>query len=105
MRICKTTKKHTNTAMRIVGLDGNKRFQRPQEGYVRAVDVLHQFGIELLAIADSHLFDRDSGKVVIDIAMTNPKCAFSPIALTNAVLVVSFQKLRENNYEVIAYIS
>jgi hypothetical protein len=87
-----------------VGLDGNGRFRKPEEGYSKAVDVLGKYGIELDGIPDSHRFKGDKGSVTVDLAWSNKEDPFSPVSM-NSMLAVSFYKLEDNRFEVLAYIT
>jgi hypothetical protein len=90
--------------MKKVGLDGNGRFRKPEEGYSKAVDVLSKYGIELDGIPDSHRFKGDKGSVSVDLAWSNKEDPFSPVSM-NSMLAVSFYKLENDKYEVLAYVT
>jgi hypothetical protein len=106
-RIDTRFREQVNTALMRAGLDGNGRFERPEGGYVKALDVLSDFGIELDTVVSSHLFSKslERNTVRVDLAFTNPKDSFSPISITNSILVVSFTRLGERRYEALAYLS
>lgn len=88
-----------------VGLDGNTRFMKPQHGFSKAVEVLAEHGIELDEVVNAWLFNRDSGKLQVDVAFTNKDDPFSPISIRNSMLVLTYHKLAEDKFEVIAYMS
>jgi len=87
------------------GLDGNGRFQKPEQGYARAVDIMGDFGIEIDGIPNSHSFKGDEGRFSVDIAWTNKADLFSPESIPNSMLVGTFYKHRENQFEVLCYLS
>ena len=105
MRLDNGLKAKVNRDMRNTGLDGNGRFRKPQQGYSLAVEMMQRWNLEIDGTAHSHLFNTDSGKVTVDIAMTNTADRFSPFPITNSMLVVQFHKLEKGRYEVIAYLS
>lgn len=86
------------------GLDGNGRFREPQDGYSKALDILGDLGIELDTVVSSHLFNRDTGTLHVDLAYKTDD-PFSPESISNSVLVIAFHKLAENSFEVLAYLS
>jgi len=88
-----------------VGLDGNGKFRKPQDGYSRALGILSDFDIEMDDVPSSHLFNGDQGRLSIHLAFTNQEDSFSPIPIRNAMLVITFYKRMKDNFEVLAYIS
>lgn len=99
-------KSSINRSFERVGLDGNGRFNDPQQGYSRAVDLMDEYGVELADIPNSFDFKpRPTGVVRVDVAFTNQEDIFSPYAITNSVLVIQYTELREDVFEVIAYMS
>jgi len=86
------------------GLDGNGRFVKPERGYVAALDILSKYGIELGGVVDSHRFKGDKGSVSVDLAWSNKEDPFSPTPMTS-MLALSFYKLDDDKYEVLAYLS
>ena len=105
VKLDSTTRSRINNALERTGLNGNGRYDRAQRGYAEAVDILANFGIELDGIVNSFEFTRPKGRVTVELAFTNQEDSFSPISIGNAMLVVQFERLRENAYEVIAYVS
>ena len=106
-KVDRRLREQINMALIRSGLDGNGRFDRPEGGYVKALNVLADFGIELDGVVSSHQFSKslENNMVRVDLAFTNPKDSFSPVQIQNSVLVVSFTKLGEHRYEAIAYLS
>lgn len=88
-----------------VGLDGNGSFKKPQDGYRKALDTLEHFGIVLADSVDSYKFTRDEGRITVDLGVPNKKPMMPPIPVDNSMLVLSFHKRSEENFEVLAYLS
>lgn len=99
------TRQEINRMLDRAGLDGNKRFEKAEHGFSRAMDVLSKFGIEQDEIPNSHIFTRPDGRFTVDLAFSNPQDAFSPQAISNSMLVVTFHELAPYKFEVIAYVS
>lgn len=87
------------------GLDGNGRFRSATQGYVKALDVLATFGLELDEVVNSHLFKADHNSITIWIARTNPQDPFSPVSIRNSMLALSWAELMPGRFEVLAYMS
>jgi len=104
-RLDQGARRQINSLLIRAGLDGNGRFRSAQQGYARAVDVLHDVGIELDEVVSSHLFNQPSGTIRADIAFTNYTDRFSPISIDNSVLYLQYTELRDGVYEVVAYLS
>ena len=99
-------RRKVNDKLLRVGLDGNGRFRKPEQGFARAVEVMQEFGIEMDEVVSSHLFSpRPQGTVRVDLAFSNPSDPFSPESITNSMLVLSFFELEKYRFEVIAYLS
>lgn len=101
------TKSRVAVAFQKVGLDGNKRFEKPDYGYMAAVEALRDFDIELDGIAHSHLFQQAAGQQNIQLAWTNHEDSFSPVPIPNSVLVLAWHRdmPTSGKYEVTAYLS
>lgn len=105
-RMDRKLKSLINRSFERIGLDGNTRFNTPQQGYSRAVDLMGEYGVELAEVPDSFDFKhRPTGTVRVDVAFTNQEDIFSPYEITNSMLVVQYTELREDVFEVIAYMS
>ena len=94
-----------NDALQRKGLDGNGRFEKPTRGYTLALDILADFGIELGEVVSSHLFNRESGSLNVDLAFTNPIDSFSPVQIRNTMLHLQYTRLDDGRYEVLAYLT
>ena len=106
VRLDRGLREKANAKMRRVGLDGNGRFRKPEEGYSRAVEVMQDHGIELDEVVSSHLFSpRPSGTVKADIALTNEADRFSPVSLSNSILYLQYTEVSDDRFEVVAYLS
>ena len=105
-RMDRKLKSLINHSFERVGLDGNTRFNTPQQGYSRAVDLMGEYGVELAEVPNSFDFKhRPTGTVRVDVAFTNQEDIFSPYEITNSMLVIQYTELREDVFEVIAYMS
>ncbi|MCH8518021.1 MAG: hypothetical protein LAT68_17120 [Cyclobacteriaceae bacterium] len=95
-----------NAHLSRVGLDGNGRWDRPEGGYVKALDVLSEYGIELGEVVSSDLFRRPSGTWNIEIAFSNPNDPYSPVAIRNSMLSLTYTEVGDGGrYETLAYLS
>lgn len=94
-----------NRVLNLEGLDGNKYFRKPQQGYSKAIDVLQDYGIEMDEVVSSHLFNQPEGRITVDLAFTNPDDLFSPIPITNSMLVLTYHQMQSGRFEVVAYLS
>lgn len=99
------TKRFANAAMSRKGLDGNGRFLKATSGYALALEILGEFGIELDTVVSSHLFSPESNTLNIDLAFTNPADSFSPVSITNSMLHLSYTRLDNDRFEVLAYLT
>jgi hypothetical protein len=63
------------------------------------------FGIELGEVVSSHLFNRESGSLNVDLAFTNPADSFSPMQISNTMLYLQYTRLDNDRYEVLAYLT
>lgn len=104
-KVDQRTKTTVIRAMKSKGLDGNGRFEKPERGYSAALDVLGDFGIEMDEVVNSFLFKPDSNFLTIRIAFSNKADPFSPTSIVNSRLAISYTKLAENKYEVLAYLT
>lgn len=71
-------------------------------GLSAALDILAKYGIESGEATSPPL--ADSGSVRIQLAWTNKEDSFSPTAIENSVLVISFAKMT-TGVEIVAYVS
>lgn len=96
-----------NKSLWEAGLDGNGRFDRPEGGYVAAVDVLQKHGVELSDVVSSFNFSNnlDHRYLKINISFSNKEDLHSPMPIENSILVLSWTKLRDDVYETLAYLS
>jgi len=87
------------------GLDGNTYFNRKEEGLTKALEILQKSGIEQDEVVDGFLMGKDSGKLTLDLAWTNPHDSMNPTSIRNTVLVLAWHKLESGRFEVTAYLS
>jgi hypothetical protein len=87
------------------GLDGNFLFQKATKGLAKAFDVLAKAGIEPDEVVSSYHFMREDGRTTVNLAFTNPEDSFSPVVISNSMLALTWHKVAEDKYEVIAYLS
>jgi hypothetical protein len=99
------TKRFANAAMSRKGLDGNGRFLKATSGYALALEILGEFGIELGEVVDSHMFSPESNTLNIHLAFTNPANSFSSVSITNSMLHLSYTRLDNGKFEVLAYLT
>jgi hypothetical protein len=62
-------------------------------------------GIELDGVAHAMQFKPDSNTLNVDIAFSNQSDPFSPQAIRNSMLHLSYTKLENDRYEVLAYLT
>ena len=105
LRMTPAVKRPATAAFKRKGLDGNGRFRKAEQGYSLAVDVLQDLGVELDEVVSSHQFRRESNEFTIRLAYTNQEDIFSPIPISNSMLVIQYTKLEDDRYEVLAYLS
>lgn len=87
------------------GLDGRKNFRKPEDGYRKAVDILDDYGIELDGIISGWVFRQPEGRFDVELAYKNKDDPFSPIQISNSMLIMSFYKRDKDKFEVLAYLS
>jgi len=104
-RLDSSLRRQINSKLNREGLDGNGRFRKAQQGYSRALEVLSEFGIELDTVVSSHLFSQPTGTLKVDVAYSHPSDPFSPVSITNSILYLQFTELRDDVFEVVAYMS
>ena len=59
-KVDQKTKMAVVRAMKLKGLDGNGRFEKPERGYAEALGILNNFGIEMDEVVNSFKFKPDS---------------------------------------------
>lgn len=100
-----STRSKINRELNRAGLDGNRPFDKAQQGYSEAVEVLRTFGIELDDYINSMLFTRTEGRTTMRLAFSNSEDSFSPIPILNTMLVFAFYQKESGRFEVTAYVS
>jgi hypothetical protein len=105
VRLDQKKKRLVQRVFGLEGLDGNKYFRKAQAGYSKAIEILQDYGIEMDEVVSSHHFSQPKGRFTVNLAMTNPDDIFSPIPITNSMLVVSFYQMQSGKFEVITYLS
>ena len=99
-------RKRINAKLIQEGLDGNGRFIKPEQGYVKAVDVLMDFGVVVDGVVPIHLFgNRPTGSVRISVGFADPTNSFTVTPIRNSVLFIQYTELRPDAFEVVAYMS
>lgn len=104
-RLDSGTRREANELLRRAGFDGNSRFRSIGQALNKAFSALAQVGIEQDETLSAHLFRDPSGSRALDIAFTNKEDPFSPEPITNSVLHFAWTELRDEVYEVVAYLS
>ena len=93
------------------GLDGNGNFRKPELGLQKALHLLGEVGIDPDGPENNHVFSKPlgskehDGRLTMGLAFHNAQDSFSPISITNSMLVLSFHLRESGNYEVLAYLS
>ena len=87
------------------GMDGNKPFQSVGKGLGAVGEVLAKHGLEWESVLNSHLFSRESGRQMLDVAFTNQADSFSPVPITNSMVAFAWYLRESGNYEITAYMS
>ena len=100
-----SSRQKVNAEFRKAGLDGNGRFREVGQAISVMTGILAKHGMELDDVPNAHLFMADQKAVNFNIAWTNKEDSFSPVEIANSVLHISYTKLREDAYEVVAYLS
>lgn len=104
-KLDKATKDKANKQLAANGLDGNTYLEKSTSGYVKALNILSHFGIELGEIVDSFVFNKPSGRARVELAFTNKEDSFSPTAIWNTELIVTWHQMQSGKFESIAYLS
>ncbi len=97
--------KTINAALVTAGLDGNGRFRKPSDALAAALNVIGSNGLEQDEVIHADRLRPDSGRITIDLAFTNQNDSFSPIPISNSMLVLSWHKLESGAFEGVAYLS
>ena len=87
------------------GLDGKGSFVEPQEGFTKALNILQHFGIVANDIVSGNVFNRDKNHFNLEIGTPSPESFMPPTPIKNSMLVFTYYKRSEDNYEVLAYLS
>lgn len=91
------------------GLDGNGRFEKPEQGYSAAIGILQNNGIEMDEVVNSWRFQQirgeGKGRMTISLAWTNEWDRMAPISIKNTMLVLTFYEVEKDRWEVVAYLS
>lgn len=104
-KLDKALGKTINAALVAAGLDGNGRFRKQSDALRAALDVIGSNGMEQDEVIHADRLRSDSGRITVDLAFTNPNDSFSPIPISNSMLVLSWHKLESGAFEGVAYLS
>jgi hypothetical protein len=104
-RLDPKVKTTTNAALIKAGMDGNGRFRSPGMALARISEVLATHGIEWGEVIQSFPLRQPQGRMVIDLALTNPEDSFSPTDIANSALAFQWYQLGDEQYEIVAYLS
>ena len=105
VRIPPNTKRATNAALIRAGMGGNGRFKSPAEALSKAGDILSVNGMEWGEVINSFPLGQPTGRMIIDIALSNPDDPFSPTNVNNSALAIQWYQLDGGAFEVVAYLS
>jgi len=103
-RLIPSLRQKINAELVREGFGGRGRWRKPDRGYAKALEVLSKFDIELDEVVSPHLFRGPQGRVIVDLAFSNPEDPFSPESISNSVLRLDFTDVG-NGYEIIGYLS
>ena len=89
------------------GMDGNGRFRKIGEALGVISEVIGKHGLEPDTVFSADYFRRDDGQQSFDLAFSNPSDPFSPVPVSNSMLVIQWHKFVDTtgNYEIVAYLS
>lgn len=104
-RLDQKVRSAANMALIKAGMDGNGRFRSPGMALSRISEVLSSHGIEWGQVIQSFPLKQPQGRMVIDLALTNPDDSFSPTDLDNTALAFQWYQLDDDKYEIVAYLS
>jgi len=99
------TRQQVNADLSKAGLDGNGRFRKIGEALNVIAKVLNRHGIQQDQVFSANLFRDDHGQRTFDVAFSNPSDSFSPESIGNSMLVIQWQQLRPDTFEVLSYLS
>jgi hypothetical protein len=103
-KISPNLRQEINAALAANGLNGNISFDKPSKALTVAGNVLVQAGLQLDNVPQQELTANDEGKATVDLKWTGDD-TFSPEAVANSVLVLHWNKVGENTFECLAYVS
>jgi hypothetical protein len=98
-------RRQVNDALDRAGFGGKRKFRRMGEALNAVMSVLSDHGIEQDETLNAHHFNQPKGTANIDIAFSNAEDPFSPENIGNSWLHMSWEELRADTIEVIAYLS
>ena len=104
-RLDQKVRSTANMALIKAGMDGNGRFRSPGMALARISEVLADHGIEWGQVIQSFPLKQPQGRMVIDLALSNPADSFSPTDLDNVALAFQWYQLADDKYEIVAYLS
>jgi len=97
-------KRQIGNAFRLAGLDENKSFDKAEQGYSVAWDVLAGFNIVVDDIIDSHIFRADDGQANLKLAFKTSD-PFTNIRIINSLLVFTFHRKENGKFGCLVYVS
>jgi len=92
-------------AFKRAGLDGNGRFSKAHRGAAKASQVLGDFDIVVSGVLSADLFMGDKGTRSLRLEWASDKSFETGAPLPQTYLVVTWYKLDNGKYEVLAYLS
>ena len=93
-----------NAALRHAGLDGNGRFKTPGHAHTTAGRVLERYGYEFSDMLHGWDVRPDNAMLSLRVAKSTPGDPFSPVDVQNTAMAFSYTRLREDAYDVVAYL-
>jgi hypothetical protein len=94
-----------NKELRAAGFDGNGRFRRPDKSTFKMQGVFDKFKVSIATIINPYTLPGDSGSQHLDLVFDHPTDKFQNIQITNTMLYITWQKLKKDRFEVLAYLT
>lgn len=111
-RLAPAIKNQFATRAKKVGLDGNGRFESIGKALNFVSKIMEDFvvkgekvSLQLEDVMSADHFREDSGHRSFRLAYSNPEDSFSPVSISNSMLVFTWTLLEPDRYEVVAYLS
>jgi len=104
-RLDSSLRQRINRELVQAGFGGRGRWQKPGLALSDAMEVLSKHGLEQDEIPNSHALSQPTGTYSVNVAFSNEEDPFSPMAISNTALHLSWTELAPYKLEVISYLS